>query len=329
MLEVFSMEYVLAVDLGATNIRVALGTRDGKILSKVKEKTVRHGDEHAIANQIVKIINKHFFHAIRYSLGLGIGSIGPLDLEKGKIVNPANLPFKTVKLKEPLEEKLGLEVKILNDAVAAVWGEKVYGLGRNVRNLVYVTLSTGIGAGVIVDDHLLIGKDGNAHEVGHIVVDFNGTMRCGCGKLGHWEAYASGRNIPKYVAHLVRTKFSQLLSTSSLKKYFDEGMLTAEILFREAKSNDPLALRIVEEIGKINAAGFASIINAYDPELITIGGAIALNNSELVLKYLTKYLDLYVLNRKPEIKITPLGEDIVLYGALALIVKPPLYYSKP
>ena len=324
----FSMEYVLAVDLGATNIRVALGTRDGKILSKVKEKTVRHGDEYAVANQIIKIINKHFFHAIRHSLGLGIGSIGPLDLKKGRIVNPTNLPFKTVELKEPLEEKLGLEVKILNDAVAAVWGEKVFGIGGNVRNLVYVTLSTGIGVGVIVDDHLLIGKDGNAHEVGHIVVDFNGTMRCGCGKLGHWEAYTSGRNIPKYVAHLVRTKFPQLLSTSSLKKYFNEGKLTAEILFREAKRGDALALKIVEEIGKVNAAGFASIINAYDPELVTVGGAIALNNSELVLKYLIKYLDFYVLNRKPEIKITPLGEDIVLYGALALIAKPPSYYAK-
>ena len=322
------MEYVLAVDLGATNIRVALGTRDGKLVSKVKEKTIRHGDEYAIANQIVRIINTYFPYAVKHSLGLGVGSIGPLDLEKGRIVNPVNLPFKTVELREPLEEKLGLEVRILNDAVAAVWGEKVFGAGKNVKNIVYVTLSTGIGAGIIVDNHLLIGKDGNAHEVGHIVVDFNGTMRCGCGKLGHWEAYASGRNIPKYVSYLVRSKFSQLLETSSLRKYLEKKELTAEILFKEARKGDSLALEIVEEIGKINAAGFASIINAYDPELITIGGAIALNNSEIVLKYLTKYLDFYVLNRKPEIKITPLGEDIVLYGALALVIRPPPYYAK-
>ncbi|RLG73548.1 MAG: ROK family protein [Thermoprotei archaeon] len=317
------MSYVLAVDLGATNIRVALGTREGKLLVKVKEKTVREGDEYSVANQIVNIINKHFSNAIRKVAGIGIGSIGPLDLKKGRIIKPVNLPFKTVELKTPIEEKLGLKVRILNDAVAAVWGEKIFGLGVNVANIVYITLSTGIGAGVIVDNHLLLGKDGNAHEVGHIIVDFNGTMRCGCGKLGHWEAYASGRNIPEYAMYLIETKFSQLLGKSSLKKYVEDKKLSSETLFKEARKGDALALRIVEEIGKINAAGFASVINAYDPELITIGGAIALNNRELVLKYLTKYLDLYVINRKPKITITPLGEDIVLYGALAMIVQEP------
>lgn len=319
------MSYVLAVDLGATNIRVALGTREGKLLVKVKEKTVRKGDEYSIANQIVDIISKHFSNAIRKVSGVGIGSIGPLDLKKGRIIKPVNLPFKTVELKTPIEEKLGLKVKILNDAVAAVWGEKIFGLGMNIANIVYITLSTGIGAGVIVDNHLLLGKDGNAHEVGHIVVDFNGTMRCGCGKLGHWEAYASGRNIPEYAMYLIETKFSHLLGRSSLKKYVKNKKLSSEILFKKARNRDILALKIVEEIGKINAAGFASVINTYDPELITIGGAIALNNKEFILKYLTKYLDLYVINRKPRLAITPLGEDIVLYGALAMVVQEPKY----
>ncbi len=318
-------EYVLAIDLGATYLRLALATMQGKIVSKVKEYVVKEGDEYAIAQQIIatykKLIEK--LGSVRI-VKVAIGSIGPLDIRKGIIVNPPNLPFKKVELKAPLEEFFETEVIVLNDAVSAVWGEKHFGLGRNVENLVYITLSTGIGVGVIVNGKLLLGKDGNAHEMGHSVINYESSLICGCGRLGHWEAYASGRNIPRFVRMLCKNKFNELLRESILREKILSNTLTSKDLFDAAKVGDKLALLVIDELGKINAAGFANVINAYDPELITVGGAIALNNPrELVIDPILKYIDHYAVNKVPRIEITKLGDDIVLYGAVAIAIYRP------
>jgi predicted NBD/HSP70 family sugar kinase len=129
--------------------------------------------------------------------GIGLASIGPLDLKRGGMAKPANLPYEFVALVGPLEEALGIKVHLMNDANAAALGEWTFGAGRTHDNLAYVTISTGIGGGAIVDRHLLIGKDGNAAEIGHVVVDPTGRLTCGCGRKGHWEAYCSGRNLPR------------------------------------------------------------------------------------------------------------------------------------
>ncbi len=320
------MSYVLAIDLGATYLRLAIATYDGKIVSKVKEKVIRKGNEYAVANQIIGIYEK-----LREKLGeinigkIAIGSIGPLDMREGIILNPPNLPYEKVLLKKPLEEYFKVEVIVLNDAVSAAWGEKHFGLGKNVENLAYITLSTGIGVGVIVNGKLLLGKDGNAHEMGHAVVNYDSPFKCGCGRVGHWEAYASGRNIPRFAKYLAQTKFKELLTKSILRSKIVNNTLEAKDVFEAAKKNDSLALKIIDELGKVNASGFANVINAYDPELITVGGAITLSNpKELVIDPMLKYLDMFVVNRVPKIEITKLGDDIVLYGAIAVAINPPL-----
>jgi len=320
------LNYVLAVDLGATYVRVAIASCDGRIVSKAKERVVREGREDAIAKQIIKMYENLIEEIGKVTIDkIAIGSIGPLDMRKGIIINPPNLPFEKIVLKDPLKEYFKAEVLVLNDAVSAAWGEKHFGLGRNVENLAYITLSTGIGVGVIVNGKLLLGKDGNAHEMGHAVVNYDSFFKCGCGKIGHWEAYASGRSIPRFAKYLVQTKFKNLLNKSMLRSKIVDNTLEAKDVFEAAKKNDPLALKIIDELGKVNASGFANVINAYDPELITVGGAIALNNSkELVIDPILKYLDMYVINRVPRIEITKLGDDIVLYGAVAAAINPPL-----
>ena len=320
------MNYVLAVDLGATYVRVAIASCDGKIVSKAKERVVREGREDAIAKQIIKMYENLIEKIGKVTINkIAIGSIGPLDMRKGIIINPPNLPFEKIVLKDPLKEYFKADVLVLNDAVSAAWGEKHFGLGRNVENLAYVTLSTGIGVGVIVNGKLLLGKDGNAHEMGHAVVNYDSPFKCGCGRIGHWEAYASGRNIPRFAKYLVQTRFKELLNKSILRSKIINNTLEARDVFEAAKKNDPLALKIIDELGKVNASGFANVINAYDPELITVGGAIALNNpKELVIDPILKYLDMYVVNRVPKIEITKLGDDIVLYGAVAAAINPPL-----
>lgn len=311
---------MLGVDLGASKVRVALSDLNGKILLKKSERTTgTTGID--IVNQIVEMSRNTLS-----SLGLtdeslkavGVGSIGPLDLKKGLIVNPPNLRVGVIPIVEGIEKHFNVPVRLLNDCVAAVLGEKRFGAGRNLENIVYVTISTGIGGGAIVDGHLLLGKDGNAHEVGHIVVDKDGLIECGCGKRGHWEAYCSGSGMVKYAGLLLK-EWGVDPNKSSLKKYFQEDFskATSKILFDAAKEGDALALRIIEKTGLLNAIGFANIINAYDPELITVGGSVALFNSELILDPVKKNVSKYAMNRLPEITITPLGEDVVLYGALA------------
>jgi len=311
---------VLGVDLGATNVRVALADTDGRIVLKKAERTTG-GTGLDVVKQIVEM-GSNAFNSIgltRKSLkAVGIGSIGPLDLRRGLIVNPPNLRVGVIPIVEGVEKHFKVPVRLLNDCVAAVLGEKRFGAGGSLQNIVYVTISTGIGGGAIVDGHLLLGKDGNAHEIGHMVVDKNGLLECGCGKRGHWEAYCSGSGIINY-ARLLLKEWDVDFNESSLRKYFQNGFskATSKMLFKAAENGDELALRILEEVGLLNAIGFANITDMYDPELITVGGSVALFNSELILNPVKKHVSKYAMNRLPEIRITPLGEDAVIYGALA------------
>jgi glucokinase len=314
------LSIVLGVDLGATNVRVALSDVEGRILLKRTGRTTG-GTGLDVVRQIVEM-GRNALSSLgltdRSLKAVGVGSIGPLDLKKGLIVNPPNLRVGIIPIVEGIEKHFNAPVKLLNDCVAAVLGEKRFGAGRNMENLVYVTISTGIGGGAIVDGHLLLGKDGNAHEVGHIVVDKEGLLECGCGKRGHWEAYCSGSGMVNY-AKLLLKEWCVDFDKSSLRKLFQEDFSNAapKMLFEAAREGDEVALRIIGEIGVLNAIGFANIVNAYDPELITVGGSVALFNSELILEPVKKNIPKYAINRLPEITITPLREDAVLYGALA------------
>lgn len=309
-------ENLIAVDIGATNIRVASGTKEG-LDHKIKELTDTGNGADGISIQIIRMIEELEVKDIH---GIGIGSIGPISLEKGEITNTPNYPFNYIPVVKPLTDHFGVKTTIVNDCAAAVLGEQTFGAGRGLRNIVYVTLSTGLGGGAIVDNHLLMGKDGNAVEVGHITIDANSEIRCGCGSYGHWEAFCSGKNMPRFALRLI-TKAQWSNSVVSQMTDGELDNLTSKIIFEAAKQGDETAIKVVNEIGRINAAGFANIVNAFDPDLITIGGAIVLNNSDLVLNPIVENIDRFLLNRKPEIIVTPLGGDIVLLGALALAMR--------
>ena len=301
----------LAVDIGATNVRVASGDRSG-LWSRLSETTDRDNGPLGISAQIVRMAHELGMDSVE---SVGVGSIGPIDIASGSIVDTPNLPFKEIPVTEPLREAFGVPVSLLNDCTAAVLGEKSFGAGKEIDNLTYVTLSTGLGGGAIVDGHLLIGKDGNAVEVGHITIDPRSPLTCGCGSPGHWEAHSSGSNIPNFVRHSIGDGDGGSLLYELAGG--DLEALNAEILFSAAEAGDATALRVVDELGKVNAVGFANVVNAYDPELVTIGGSIALNNPELILKPILENIGRHLLNRMPRIMITPLGEDVVLYSALS------------
>lgn len=302
---------VAGVDIGATYLRCAIG-ENGKILCKKREPT-RKDSPHSLVSQITEMVSSLLEQTRAKISGLAVASAGPLDLRRGMIVNSPNLGLKKVPIVRPLRREFNVPVYLLNDCTAGVIGEWRFGKGKKARNLVYITISTGIGAGVIVDGRVLMGKDGNAHEIGHTVIDMEGRLTCGCGKRGHWEAYCSGTNLPRYVK----------MRASELSVKLEEE-LTAEKVFERARKGDRFFRMMVEEIGRLNAMGVANAVNAYDPELLVLGGSVVLKNASLVLGPIKRHVDQYLLNRKPKITVTSLGEEVVLYGSLAVASRPEL-----
>ncbi len=317
----------MAVDLGATYVRVALSDERGRFTVRLKEETSRESAR-SVSEQLIKMSRLACRKAgidMGDVEGMCIASAGPLDLGKGGIIGGANFRFKYIPLVKPVQNELRIPVYLINDCNASVVGEHEFGAGRGVDDLVYITISTGIGGGAYVDNNLLLGKDGNAVEIGHTTIDLAGVMKCGCGKRGHWEAYCSGRNIPDFVRARLKTVDKNRIEKSGLYRLTKRKLsnLSAGMLFDAAKTKDRLSLELVEEIGRLNAVGFANVVNMFDPSLITVGGSVVLKNEELMMGPIRRHLKDYVFNRPPKIMRTPLGEDIGLYGAAAVVFRPP------
>ena len=317
--------HLIGVDLGGTRVRVVLSDEKGNFIEKRREEVDKR-NAHAIADQIVKLTRflcaKHGFD-VKSLRGVGIVSAGPLIQEEGVLFKPPNLPFDRVPITKPITEKLGIPACLINDCAGAVLGEKMFGAAKGLDNCVYITISTGLGCGAIVNGTLLLGKDGNAHEVGHFVIDSQGRLTCGCGRRGHWEAYCSGRNIPNYVRMRLREIRVKKVKESLLFKTLegDLSRLVAADLFACAKRGDGLSVKFINEIGVLNAMGFASVINAYDPSMITVGGTVTLRNKKMILSPIKKYVKDYAINRVPKIMVTPLGQNVGVYGAVATALK--------
>ncbi|WP_291766683.1 ROK family protein [Caldivirga sp. UBA161] len=316
-------QYYLGVDVGASFIRIGVVNVSGEIVDKVKVPMPQEGDEDTVANIIIKGASENLGKYLPSISAVGIGSIGPLDLKAGNVLIAPNLRWrvKRFRLYAPLRRGLGLPVVIGNDAMASVWGEYLFGQGVGKSNVVYITLSTGIGMGVVVDGHLLVGKDGNAHEMGHAVVDIESDLQCGCGGYGHLEAIAGGGNIPKSARWYLEKRYRGQMSELALM--VKEGKATTPDLFNGFKKGDPFAVEFIDYVLKAIAAGVANTINAYDPEVVILGGSVFLNNVDVIMDGLNKYVKRYVANRMPEITGTRFGDDIGIIGAAALALRIP------
>ena len=298
------------VDLGATNVRTVVADDEGTVRGQDRRRTPRESGI-AVTEAILDSVRSACVAAgvdPREVGAVGIASIGPLDLAEGAVENPANLPaIDWIPLTGPLENLVDGPVYLHNDANAGVIGERFHS-ERNPDDMAYLTISSGIGAGVCVDGHVLSGWDGNAGEVGHITVDPDGALTCGCGIDGHWEAYCSGNNIPRYADYLHRER--------DLETDLPLDDLGAADVF-EATGEDPLADAVVERTAEWNALGVAMVVHAYAPLVVSVGGAVALNNPELVVDPIRERLDGLVMSNIPDVELTSLGDDVVVQGALA------------
>ena len=301
---------VIAVDLGATNLRVGLIDASGRIL---RVQTTRLQKDlpcaRFVTDQIVREIRALATDTeISKAEGIGIGAAGPVDSTRTAIIHPPNIPLDTIPLADPLSEAFGLPVHIANDCCTGLLGEAYYGEGMQSDNFVYVTLSTGIGAGILSKGHLVLGRDGNAGEIGHVFVDEKYDLVCGCGGRGHWEGYASGRFLPRfYRAWQERNGIDP----------GREPVNTAEDIFAAIRQEkDPKNHTFITELGKINARGVSDIIVAYDPDTIVFDGSVALKNPDLVLGPIIRFMDRYL--PEPRIVTSPLAGKAPLLGAAVI-----------
>lgn len=309
------MSYYVGVDLGATNVRAVVASEDGSVYGRSDDTTPGGPTGIAVTEAVLGVVRKACADAtiIPDSVSAaGIGAIGPLDLAAGAVENPANLPdtIDQIPLTGPLSVLLDTrQVFLHNDTNAGVIGERFYA-DRNPDDMVYLTISSGIGAGVCVDGSVLTGWDGNAGEIGHMTVDPQGRLTCGCGHDGHWEAYCSGNSIPRYA--------KQLYETNPIETAIpiDDPALSAVDIFQYAPG-DEFASYVLDRLAHWNAMGVANIVHAYAPLVIYVGGAVALNNPDAVLQPIRNQMDEMVMSNVPEIKLTTLGDDVVVRGALA------------
>lgn len=313
------MKYI-GIDIGATNLRLGIFDESMSMLKAIKIIKPSIHSEDSLANIILDNLAKEVDpNEIR---GIGIGAAGLLDLDNGDVSFSSNINVHRVRLVKPIISKLHVPVLLLNDAVAAAYGE--YMLEHNdVDDLVYLSIGTGIGAGVIIDGEPLLGKNGNAHEVGCIVIAPDSNLRCGCGGLGHWEALASGINLPRsLIDYAMKNKSLYINKSSLLNRILSNAIITAADIYNEAYNDDALAVDFLDFISRINAAGLASIINLFDPQVVVLGGSVILNNVNYWINGIKKYLDIYLAPHKYELRVSRYGDAAVMIGAATAIIKP-------
>lgn len=260
-------KYVVGVDLGGTKIYTALVDLEGAIVKEVTVKTEAHKGENVVLEKLLNTIDDVLDGIdINEVKAIGVGSPGPLDVEKGLIVYTPNLPFKNFNIVQPIKDRYKLDTYLDNDANVATLSEFMFGAGKGSKNMVFITVSTGIGGGAIINGSLFRGSTSNALEVGHTTV-MKGGPRCGCGNTGCAEAVASGTAIMKRAKEAVESKVE-----TALKGY---EQVTAKEVFLEAEKGDKVSKDILNDALSYLGITVANIANTFDPDKIVIGGGVS------------------------------------------------------
>ncbi|HZW28640.1 MAG TPA: ROK family protein [Trueperaceae bacterium] len=287
----------LGIDLGGTKILAAV-VEDGRVLDRVRVDTPQTGFDAvvaAMAGAARELIGRGY-----QVTGVGVGSPGPLDHERGRVVFAPNIAgMVDAPLVEALERSLGLPVELENDANAAGYAEHLYGAARELRSSVYVTLSTGIGGGLFVGDTLIRGAHGLAGEIGHITMLPGGPMG-GDGHTGSLEAIAAGRSIARDATYA-----------------YGRQMSTVEV-FERARAGERMALGIVDNAATFTGIGLANIQKVFDPEAFVLGGGLTAAGEfylERVRAAAARYLVGFC---EPRFRMAVLGGDAGVIGAAAV-----------
>jgi glucokinase len=314
------MKNFIAVDVGGTQIRVAVFP-ENSIEPALQKKISTQGEGQTPLERLIALL-KEVWPKEGQVQSIAIAAPGYLDPEKGIVITAPNIPgWKNLQLSKALREHFNVPVYLGNDANLAALGEWKFGAGKGHKNLLYMTISTGIGGGIIVDNQLVNGAKGMAGEIGHVVTVPDGPM-CGCGKRGHLEAVASGTAI----AHYVKEKLGEGVPSQFSK----ESTPSAKEIAAAAKNGDKLSIQAFELAGFYLGRTIADFLHILNPSILILGGGVSMSG-ELIMKPMLASLEKHVIS--PEyisdlkIVVADLGDDVGLLGALALSQEK-LFFSK-
>jgi glucokinase len=269
--------YIVGVDLGGTNIVAGALSEDGTVVALRGEPTRADQGADAVIDRIVRIIDTVIAETIAQTgikrsdvVGVGVGAPGPLQRERGIVVTTPNLGWTNFPLRDVVRERTGIETRIDNDANCATFGEFWLGAARGGRNVVGMTIGTGIGGGLILDGKLYHGSSDVAGEIGHATIDVTGRL-CKCGNYGCLEAYASGPSIAARAREAVTGDEDSLLYRLVQGEL---GRITAATVYEAAKLGDEAAIDVVRETARFLGAGIANLLNIFNPDVVVLAGGV-------------------------------------------------------
>ena len=309
---------VIGVDLGGTNLRTAILSPDGNILDRHKEAThAADGWENVVA-RLIENIKRHRKSAIQQGFdvaAVGVGAPGVIQADKGIVVKSPNFPdWNNLPLKDQLEKTLGIPVFLENDANAAALGEQWRGAGQGIRSMILLTLGTGVGGGIILDNKIWHGADGMAGEIGHMTLIPDGRP-CTCGNIGCLEMYSSARGIVQ--------SFREALGETTGGVPDQLRQISSEQVYEAAGAGNEIALQVMKDMGRMLGIGIASLINIFNPERIVVGGGvkdawplfIGATREEIMKRAFA------VPAKRTEIVPSQLGDDAGMVGAAAVALE--------
>lgn len=305
------MESTIAIDIGASRMRAASYTFNSTEPILYNQISTR-SEGLAIEDRLVNLIDSVWPEDYQVH-SIAAACPGPMDPINGIIISPPNIPeWRYFPLHEFLTNKYNLPVALNNDANLAALGEWSFGAGKGFNDLIYLTISTGIGGGIILNDRLFMGASGFAGEIGHITLLHNGPV-CSCGQTGHLEAIASGPSIVRWV--------KSKLEDESLKEHFPDGELTARHISDAAEEGNQLAIAAYERAGKYIGLAIANLLHIFDIPIFIIGGGVSKAGDLLFSPIRQSVEDSVISDIYLEgLKILPaaLGDDSGIKGALVL-----------
>ncbi|WP_010677012.1 ROK family protein [Bacillus timonensis] len=309
-------DLAIGLDIGGTKILAALMSKNGEVLSKCQTDTKKGKEQFGdlLLTTINVLINEANIEKTRIK-GIGIATAGVIDSKKKEILFASNLGLSNFPIGLFLESKLGLPVQLYNDANAAAVGEWMWGAGKGKQNLIYITVSTGIGAGIISNDNLLTGMTDSAGEFGHISIHFDGPL-CPCGNKGCLENYASGTAIAK--------KAHERIQGGAVSQYLSvDTVITAVDVCNAAERGDPFSIDLLEEVGEYLGLGIINLIHLFNTEAVILGGGV-MNGAKFILPAIQRTVQKHGIASmvdKAKIDRSHLGNDACVMGATGLFFK--------
>ena len=301
------MDAIITLDIGGTNIRCALFHTEKDQPIRIEKISTTTETESAI-ERIIQIIDS-VWPKERQVLGIAAAAPGSIDVNENKVILAPNIKgWKDFELGSILEKRFNVKVLVNNDARMAAIGEWKHGAGRGHNDILYFTVSTGLGGGVITGGKVLQGAVGIATEVGHIVLDDNGPA-CGCGKNGHFEAFSSGTGIQNFVKQKIKEGHPTTLASKNPN---------TKMIAEAAKAGDQLSISAFKRAGYYLGIGVANYLHIFNPSCVIFGGGVS-QSGDLIFKPFRESLEKHVLSlnylENLKIALAELGDDVGLIGA--------------